>query len=215
MKIALVLEHTSIKQSDLIFNILNKVASRYNAECYTYGTTNTYNQDIDYIDAGILTSLLLNSGAADFVITGCMTGEGAMISSNSMSGVICGYIDNPVSMELFLRINAGNAISIPFGSLKPGYEINLEHIFELIFKGINGVGYPKKRVEHQINQRNKLLNIKSISHGPYIATLEHLDKDNLYKLIHNEYFEENFFRNTTNREISEYIKDLYDAKEEI
>ena len=38
---------------------------------------------LTYVQCGILSAILLNSGAADFVITGCGTGEGAMLACNS------------------------------------------------------------------------------------------------------------------------------------
>ena len=38
---------------------------------------------LTYVQNGILAAILLNSGAADFVVTGCGTGEGAMLALNS------------------------------------------------------------------------------------------------------------------------------------
>ena len=38
-----------------------------------------------------------------------------------------------------------------------------------------------------------------------------MDKDLLYQIIHNEYFEENFFGNSLDDEMSELLKDLFDA----
>lgn len=45
---------------------------------------NHYNDSIDGI----------NSGAADYVVTGCGTGEGAMLACNSFPGVICGHVED-------------------------------------------------------------------------------------------------------------------------
>ena len=42
---------------------------------------------LTYVQVGILAAVLLNSGAADYVITGCGTGEGAMLACNSFPGV--------------------------------------------------------------------------------------------------------------------------------
>ena len=47
---------------------------------------------------GILAAILLNSGAADYVITGCGTGEGAMLALNSFPGVICGHVEDPTGL---------------------------------------------------------------------------------------------------------------------
>ena len=48
---------------------------------------------LTYVQCGILAAILLNSGAADYVITGCGTGEGAMLALNSFPGVICGHVE--------------------------------------------------------------------------------------------------------------------------
>ena len=50
---------------------------------------------LTYVQNGILAAVLLNSGAADYVITGCGTGEGAMLALNSFPGVICGHVKIP------------------------------------------------------------------------------------------------------------------------
>ncbi len=44
-------------------------------------------KNLTYVQEGLLASILLNSGAADFVVTGCGTGEGAMLALNSFPGV--------------------------------------------------------------------------------------------------------------------------------
>ena len=41
---------------------------------------------LTYVQNGILAAILLNSGAADYVVTGCGTGEGAMLALNSFPG---------------------------------------------------------------------------------------------------------------------------------
>ena len=50
--------------------------------------------------SGILAAVLLNSGAADYVITGCGTGEGAMLACNSFPKVLCGHIESPLDAYL-------------------------------------------------------------------------------------------------------------------
>ena len=51
---------------------------------------------------------------ADYVITGCGTGEGAMLACNSFPGVICGHVEDALDAYTFAQINDGNAIAIPF-----------------------------------------------------------------------------------------------------
>jgi ribose 5-phosphate isomerase RpiB len=60
-----------------------------------------------------MASILLNSKAVDFVVTGCGTGQGAMMSLNIHPGVVCGCLD-PADAFLFSQINNGNALSLAF-----------------------------------------------------------------------------------------------------
>lgn len=69
--------------------------------------------------------------AADYVITGGGTGEGAMLACNSFPGVICGHIEDPLDAYTFAQINDGNAIAIPFAKgFGWGGDLNLTYIFE-------------------------------------------------------------------------------------
>lgn len=101
--------------------------------------------------AGILAAALLNSGAADYVITGCGTGEGAMLACNSFPGVICGHVEDALDAYTFAQINDGNAIALPFAKgFGWGGDLNLEYIFEKLFceppdKDIQGRGRCRNR----------------------------------------------------------------------
>jgi ribose 5-phosphate isomerase RpiB len=54
------------------------------------------NDDLfSYIETSLNISFLLSSGAVDFIITGCSSGQGMMLACNSLPGVLCGFIQNP------------------------------------------------------------------------------------------------------------------------
>lgn len=214
MKIALVNENSQKKKNEIIFKVLEKVAKKYGHQVFNYGVSEDKLIDLNYAQIGALVGILLNSKAVDFVITGCASGEGAMISCNAFPNVYCGYVADAIDMELFLRVNAGNAISIPFGKyFGTGAELNLENVFEKLFSTPFGGGYPEERKDIQDSQRNELVNIKKITQINMCEILEELDKDSLYKIIHNEYFEENFFSHCEDYEIGEYVKNIIDAWE--
>lgn len=98
---------------------------------------------LTFVQNGILAAILLNSGAADYVVTGCGTGEGAMLALNSFPGVLCGHVADPSDGFMFAQINDGNAVSMPFGQgLRLGAELNLEYTFEKLFGFGSGNGYP-------------------------------------------------------------------------
>jgi len=117
------------------------------------------NPRLTYLHLGIQAALLLNSGAADFVITGCGTGQGALMSLNMYPGVVCGYCIEPTDAYLFLQINNGNALSIPFAKgFGWGAELNLNNIFTRAFGSPKGMGYPTDRKESQ-NRNAELLSL--------------------------------------------------------
>ena len=82
MKIALINKNSQAAKSSMIYGTLNKVVEPKGHEVFNYGMDSDEAQ-LTYVQNGILTSILLNSRAADYVITGCGTGEGAMLACNS------------------------------------------------------------------------------------------------------------------------------------
>ena len=130
MKIALINENSQAAKNGIIYNALKKVADEKGYDVDNYGMYSADDKaQLTYVQNGILAAILLNSGAADFVVTGCGTGEGAMLALNSFPGVICGHVANPLDAYTFAQINDGNAIAIPFAlGFGWGGDLNLEYI---------------------------------------------------------------------------------------
>ena len=131
MKIALINENSQAAKNALIEATLRKVVEPMGHEVVNYGM---YAADdaaqLTYVQNGILAAVLLNAGAADYVITGCGTGEGAMLALNSFPGVICGHVEDPVDAYTFAHVNDGNAVALPFAKgFGWGGELNLEYVF--------------------------------------------------------------------------------------
>ena len=129
MKIALIMENSQAAKSALGEPTLRKVVEPMGHEVVNYGM---YAADdaaqLTYVQNGILAAVLLNSGAADYVITGCGTGEGAMLALNSFPGVVCGHVEDPVDAYTFAHVNDGNAVALPFAKgFGWGGELNLEY----------------------------------------------------------------------------------------
>ncbi len=214
MKIALINENSQKNKNELILKVLKKVANKYHHEVFNFGVVEEKKANIDYVGAGVLAGILINCNVVDFIITGCSTGQGVMLTANAMPNVFCGFVADPVDARLFAKINAGNAISIPFGkNFGVGYEYFLEDIFETLFKTEFESGYPSHRKEIQCSQREMLNHIKKVSRVDMIDILEFIDKDFLNEIIHNDYFEEIFFQYSQNDAISEYLKNIIDAWE--
>ena len=211
MRIALINENSQAAKNDLIYTTLKKVADSKGFEVDNYGM---YAADdaaqLTYVQNGILAAILLNSGAADFVVTGCGTGEGAMLALNSFPGVICGHVVDPSDAYMFMQINNGNAISLPFAKgFGWGAELNLTYIFEKLFEGEPGGGYPKERVVPE--QRNaKILNeVRKVAFkDSLIDILSNLDQDLVKGAVAGEKFKELFFANCKCDKMKTYVESL-------
>ena len=90
MKIALINENSQAAKNGIIEAALKKVVEPMGHEVVNYGM---YAADdaaqLTYVQCGILAAILLNSGAADYVVTGCGTGEGAMPRSTMATPLPC------------------------------------------------------------------------------------------------------------------------------
>ena len=88
MKIALINENSQAAKNGIIEAALKKVVEPMGHEVVNYGMYTAEDAaQLTYVQCGILAAILLNSGAADYVITGCGTGEGAMLALNIQ--IIC------------------------------------------------------------------------------------------------------------------------------
>ena len=148
MRIALINENSQAAKNAQIEAALKKVVTPMGHEVDNYGMYGTAGEaQLTYVQNGILAAIPLNSGAADYVVTGCGTGEGAMLALNSFPGVLCGHVVDPSDGYMFAQINDGNAVSMPFAKgFGWGAELNLEYTFEKLFGFGSGNGYPADRV---------------------------------------------------------------------
>ncbi|MBE7720796.1 RpiB/LacA/LacB family sugar-phosphate isomerase [Lacrimispora indolis] len=210
MRIALINENSQAAKNGLIYNSLKKVADTKGYEVDNYGMYSAEDSNsLTYVQNGILAAILLNSGAADYVVTGCGTGEGAMLALNSFPGVICGHVCDPSDGYMFAQINDGNAIAMPFAKgFGWGAELNLEYTFEKLFSEASGQGYPRERAVPE--QRNKKIldvvrenNLKDI-----LTCLKGLDQELVKGAVGGEKFGELFFANCKDEAIAEYVKGL-------
>ena len=213
MRIALINENSQAAKNELIYSTLKKVADSKGYEVDNYGMYSAEDTaQLTYVQNGILAAILLNSQAADFVVTGCGTGEGAMLALNSFPGVLCGHVVDPSDAYMFMQINDGNAISLPFAKgFGWGAELNLTYIFEKLFEGEPGGGYPKERVVPEQRNKKILDEVRKIAFkDSLIDILKNLDQDLVKGAVAGEKFKELFFANCKCDEIAEYVKTLVD-----
>lgn len=209
MKIALINENSQASKNEIVFNTLNMVATKYGHSVDNYGMFNSEDKPLTYVQNGLLAAILLNSGAADFVVTGCGTGSGAMLAANSFPRVLCGLIVDPSDAYMFAQINDGNCVSMPFAKgFGWGAELNLEYCFEKLFNGPRGQGYPRDRVVPEQRNKKILDGVKEITHTSMIEILNKIDRDFLLETIDRESFKTLFFKNAKDSEIVNFISSL-------
>lgn len=207
MKIALINENSQANKNAIIYEELRKVAGTHSYKVYNYGMENAEENNLTYVQAGLLAAILINSKAADFVVTGCGTGEGACLALNSFPNILCGHIEDPTDAYLFSQINAGNAVALGFAKgFGWGSELTLKYIFEKLFESPAGGGYPKERVVPEQANKKILDDIKKITHKDMITILKQIDQEFLYQTINREQFRKHFFENAEDGEIKDYIR---------
>ncbi|MEN5169302.1 RpiB/LacA/LacB family sugar-phosphate isomerase [Brevundimonas pondensis] len=213
MKIALIIENSQAAKSETVHAALTAVAEPLGHQVFHYGMyTPEDKASLTYVMNGLLAGILLNSGAADFVVTGCGTGMGSMLAANSMPGVFCGLVIDPTDAFLFGQINDGNAISMPYAK---GFgwaaELNLQDVYRKLFEGERGLGYPKERAEIMAKNRGILKDLKSVTCNDMLTVLKSIDQDLLKATVAGEKFQEYFFANATDEGIREYLKSVVSA----
>ena len=213
MRIALINENSQGAKNTMIYNSLKKVADQYGFEVDNYGMYTAEDEaQLTYVMCGLLSAILLNSKAADYVVTGCGTGEGAMLACNAFPGVLCGHIVDSEDAFMFAQINDGNAIALPFAKgFGWGAELRLQYIFEKLFGCESGGGYPKERVIPEQRNKKILDEVKKITHTDMMTILKNIDQDFLKTAISGEKFQEYFFANCQVPEIAEYLKSVLNA----
>lgn len=210
MKIALIIENSQAAKSDIVHTALKNVAEPLGHEVHHYGMYSAEDSaSLTYVMNGILAGILINTKAADFVVTGCGTGMGSMLACNAMPGVVCGLVIDPTDAFLFGQINDGNTMSMPYAK---GFgwaaELNLEDCYRKLFEHERGVGYPKERAAIMAKNRSIFSEVKAAANQDMLTVLKTIDQDLLKATIAGEKFSELFFANAEQGEISDYLKSV-------
>lgn len=212
MRIALINENSQAAKNAQIEQAMKKVLEPMGHTIDNYGMKGPDDSSITYVQAGLLTALLLNSGAADYVITGCGTGEGAMLAANAFPGVLCGHIEDPLDAYTFSQINDGNTISIPYAK---GYgwggDLNLEYIFEKLFCEEPGQGYPRDRAVPEKANKKILDEVKKITHRDFGEILKDLDPQFVREALSLDSFQDLFFANARDEKLKKAVKEILES----
>ncbi|WP_172378707.1 RpiB/LacA/LacB family sugar-phosphate isomerase [Vibrio sp. Vb339] len=212
MKIALMMENSQAGKNAMVAAELESVAGGIGHDVFNLGMTDENDHHLTYIHLGIMASILINSKAVDFVVTGCGTGQGALMSLNLHPGVVCGYCLEPSDAFLFNQINNGNALALAFAK---GFgwagELNIRYIFEKAFTGERGNGYPLERAEPQQRNAAILNEVKAaVVKDNFIDSLRAIDQDLVKTAVGSERFQQCLFDHCQDPDIADYVRSLLD-----
>ena len=176
MKIAVIIEGSTKTKSADIIKAVESLDQGH--EVYNLGMKNADGEpDLNYLDTGFLSALVLNLKAVDFVLGGCGTGQGYMNTVLQFPGVFCGLLIDPVDSFLYSQVNAGNCISF---SLNKNYglggDLNLKYMLQNLFNSTYGQGYPAARKEIQIKARGRLEQLSVDAHKSMAEIIKAMDK---------------------------------------
>ncbi|MBX2857707.1 MAG: RpiB/LacA/LacB family sugar-phosphate isomerase [Cellvibrionaceae bacterium] len=212
MKIALMNEFSQASKNGVILQQLETVAGELGHNVFNVGMSDDNDHRLTYIHLGIIASLLLNSKAVDFVVSGCGTGQGALMSLNAYPGVVCGYCIDPADAFLFAQINNGNALAIPFAKgFGWGAELNIRYMFEKAFTGEKGQGYPPERKQSQVQNAGILNSIKEAICKNYLDALQAVDQELVKTAVTGERFQSCFFENSQDQQLTDYVRSVLAA----
>lgn len=212
MKIALMNEFSQASKNATVLKELQDVAGELGHTVYNTGMSDDNDHRLTYIHLGIMGSLLLNSKAVDFVVSGCGTGQGALMSLNAYPGVTCGYCIDPADAFLFAQINNGNALAIPFAKgFGWGAELNIRYMFEKAFTGVKGQGYPPERKESQVANAGILNQIKAATGKAFLDGLKAIDPELVKTAVTGERFQACFFENSQDQELTDFVRSVLDS----
>ena len=183
MKIGVIQASSQAEKNELLFNTVRKYAPS-GSEVISFGCKTDESETYSYIDISLLTGLLLGSGAVDFIVTGCSSGQGMMLACNSMPGVLCGYAPTPKDAYLFAQINNGNAVSLPLGEEYTWTgTVNFEQTVKALFSEPFGQGWPKSEAQRKRKDAETLKRIRRDSQVTAAALMKTLDHSMISHLL--------------------------------
>lgn len=205
MRIGVIQASSQTGKNNILYETVLRNAKQH--EIVNFGCFPNEKETYSYVDISIEIGLLIASGAIDFAVTGCSSGQGMMLACNSIPGVLCGYTPTPQDAFLFGRINNGNAISVPLG-LNYGWagEVNLGYIMEALFSTPFGTGYPMEDAERKRKDTALLKDMRRQANVPFLSFLQSIDKEMVCRNIKRDIVTDFILEKGKDARIVEFVK---------
>lgn len=205
MRIGVIQASSQTGKNNILYETVLRNAKQH--EVVNFGCFPNEKETYSYVDISTEIGLLIASGAIDFAVTGCSSGQGMMLACNSIPGVLCGYTPTPQDAFLFGRINNGNAISVPLG-LNYGWagEVNLGYIMEALFSTPFGTGYPMEDAERKRKDTALLKDMRRQANVPFLSFLQSIDKEMVCRNIRRDIVTDFILQKGEDARIVEFVK---------
>lgn len=205
MRVGVIQASSQTGKNNILYETVLRNAKQH--EVVNFGCFPNEKETYSYVDISIEIGLLIASGAIDFAVTGCSSGQGMMLACNSIPGVLCGYTPTPQDAFLFGRINNGNAISVPLG-LNYGWagEVNLGYIMEALFSTPFGTGYPMEDAERKRKDAALLKSMRRQANVPFLSFLQSIDKEMVCRNIRRDIVTDFILQKGEDARIVEFVK---------
>lgn len=176
MKIALLVEGSSRHHAKDIFEVLSSFPEHKICNVGMRGEEGEF--PLTFLHTSMIAGILLNLRAVDFVVGGCGSGQGFINGVLAFPNVLCGLIHDPLEAWLYMQVNAGNCISLPFNkgwglAGKEGLKITLEQLFSVPVGG----GYPPERADIIKAMHAKLRAQSNAFRKPFLEIIPYLDRE--------------------------------------
>ncbi len=209
MKIGIIQASSQKDKNRALEEGLKSAVADQGFEVINFGIFENDSRTFSYIQIALCISLLLESNAVDFIVTGCSSGQGMMLACNSLPGVLCGYVQNVTDAYLFGRINDGNAVSYPLGT---GFgwaaEINFTATAKALFQEPMGIGYPPEDAKRKKMDTALLKSINLAGKKTITEILPLLDQNLLKKTLRYEVVYDYLMEHGTNNELKIVLQEL-------
>lgn len=206
MRVIVIQASTRTEINQLLFDTVCEAAGEQH-EVVNLGVFPEEKENYSYVEVAVMISLLIETGAADFIVTGCSSGQGMMMACNSLPGLRCGFVQTPQDAYLFGRINNGNVVSLPLG-LNFGWsgELNLRYTLEKLFDGEFNTGYPIQEADRKRREATLLLNLGYLTKKSFVEIIDDFDKNFLEKILGRDFLFDFLLEQGTNFQLLEMLK---------
>lgn len=204
-----IIQATSQKDKNEILEEYVRQAVTSKGEVVNFGIFSNSDVKLSYVQISLAIALLINSGAVDFIVTGCSSGQGMMLACNTFPNIQCGYLPTAQDAFLFAQINNGNVASLPLG-LNWGWcgELKCNSIIDALFKEKMGQGYSAKDAERKRYNTKQVKRLNEICKVPFKQILTQISPDILYPILNYAPVYEFIMQNGRNFDLINLLQDL-------